>query len=164
MLKYSNNYRRDPNVTKYALKCGLTMAFIVGMGLLLFNYGLAIWDGISTATLVCWSGIKIGFIVTSQFLNPVFSAVGSYVFWGFLAVSLWMLCVFFKIDDKCEDSLNQWMFMGLVVNSLYLLYTILYMIYLSSLGDNSGFHGLIFFYVLISNALLFLRTEEAKPS
>lgn len=162
MLKYSNNYRRDPNVTKYALKCGLTMAFIVGMGLLLFNYGLAIWDGISTATLVCWSGIKIGFIVTSQFLNPVFSAVGSYVFWGFLAVSLWMLCVFFKIDKKCEDSINQWMFMGLMFNSLYALYTILYMIYLDSIEDKYGFQEVIFFYVCIANALLVSRSEESN--
>jgi len=166
MLNYSNNYRRDPNVKNYALKCALTLAFAVAIIFGLYNYGMAIWDGISSATLFVWHGVKVGFIATAQFLSPVFSIAGSYIWGGFLLLSLWDLCVFFKIDKKCEDSKNQWMSIGLIINSLFALYTVLYMVYLnlydSPNKEYAAFLGLFLFYVMIVNAILVLSEEHSE--
>lgn len=157
MLNYSNKYRRDPNVKKYALKCAFTLAFIVMLGLLLFNNAAVIWDGITSTTSFVWSCLKTFITVTVKFMTPMFSVMGSYVFWGLWLISLWNLCVFFKIDKKCQESKNQWSSIGIAINGFFLMYTILYIGYLVQTATDKyqGGHPLIVYYLIITYVILF---------
>jgi hypothetical protein len=164
MLNYSNTHRRDPNVKKYALKCALTLAAIVALVFVLYNYGESIWHGISTIITVICSGVSTGFVATADFLKPVFSSVGQYIVWAGLLVSLWALCVYFKIDENCEASKMQWRLFGVSANAFLFLYTILYMIYLNNnddpLSKYGQLYGLLWFYLVVSGMCFLIEHKD----
>jgi len=168
MLNYSNTHRRDPNVKKHALKCALTLAAIVALGFILFNYGGAIWYGISTTIEVVYSVVAGGFVATAQFLKPVFSAVGQYMLWACLLVCLWSLCVYCKIDPNCKESIFQWRIIGLGATSFFFLYTLLYMIYLNLNEDPFSEYGRIYAFLWVF-MLMFIacftldNSDQDKP-
>lgn len=166
MLNYSNTHRRDPNVGKYALKCALTLACVLAVGFILFNYGLLICQGIISVIGVISSAVATGFVATSKFLNPVFAAVGQYMLWACLLVCLWSLCVYCKIDDNCEESKMQWRLIGLSANSFFFLYTILYMIYLNYNEDPFSkygpIYGFLWLYVLMSGACFVVNLQQQQ--
>lgn len=164
MLNYSNTHRRDPHVKKYALKCALTLAAIVALGFVFFNYGESILYGISTVIKVICSGVATGFVATSDFLKPVFASIGQYIVLGGLLVCLWSLCVYFKIDENCETSKMQWKIFGVSANAVLFLYTILYMIYLSNSDDPfrqyGPFFGFLWFYFVISGMCFVIEHKD----
>jgi hypothetical protein len=160
MLNYSNTHRRDPHVKKYALKCALTLAAIIAVGFILFNYAGAIWHGISASFLFICSGV----VATANFLKPVFSSVGQYILWGGLLVCLWSLCVYFKIDEDCEASKMQWRFFGVSANAFLFIYTILYFVYLNNNDDPftkyGPFYGFLWFYFIISGMCFVIEHKD----
>ena len=165
MLNYSNTHRRDPHVKKYALKCALTLAAIIAVGFILFNYGESIWYGICVVFNGFCSGVATVFVATAQFLKPVFASVGQYMLWGILLVCLWSLCVFCKIDDNCEESKIQWRLIALTANSFLFLHTVLYMIYLSHNEDPFSkyyalYSGLYFYWMVSTVCLVFSFQDE----
>lgn len=168
MLNYSNTHRRDPHVKKYALKCALTLAAIIAVGFILFNYGESIWYGICVVFNGFCSGVATGFVATAQFLKPVFASVGQYILWGGLLVCLWSLCVYCKIDNDCEASKIQWRLIGLSANSLLFLYTILYMVYLNYNEDPfskySQLYSFLYFYWVFSGAFFVFPYRDEDNS
>lgn len=164
MTNNSNTHRRDPHVKKYALKCAFTLATIIALGFILFNYGESILYGIFTVIKVISSGLSAACVSTSDFLKPVFASVGQYIVWFGLLVSLWSLCVYFKIDENCEASKIQWRILGVSANAFSFLYTILYIFYLNNnedpLSQYVKFYKFLCFYLIVSGMCFVIEDED----
>lgn len=138
MLNYSDQHRKDANISKYILKCGIKIAIFLGLSILIYKFSSETWSFLCNSVAYLSNIVSKYFVAFILFLVPLFKFVGGYSVLFAIIINLWAVCVTRQIDVHAESSINKWKKICLGTSIFGIVIAILFVLTVL-VGNNHGF-------------------------
>lgn len=139
MLNYNDKHRKEANISKYILKCGIKIAILLGLSILIYNFNSETWSFLCNSVAYLSNIVSKYFVAFILFLVPLFKFVGGYSVIFAIIINLWAVCVTRQIDVHAESSINKWKKICLGT-SIFGIVTVILFLSTVLIGNNHGFY------------------------